>query len=91
MKISSEGEEITKRFFIAIDKLIELKYIRGVKTLSTKYNINYWNFKTLKKEPSKRILKPEYIRYIVNDYGVSANWIITGKGAIFDKSDNVCE
>ena len=86
MKITSNGEEITRRFFEAIDLLIERKYIRGVKTFSTKYNINYWNFKTLKKEPAKRILKPEYIKYIVEDFGVSSNWIITGKGEIFNEN-----
>lgn len=86
MKISSDGEEITRRFFVALEKLIEHKYIRGVKTFSTKYNINYWNFKTLQKEPDKRILKPEYIQYLVNDYGISAKWIITGKGEIFEEN-----
>lgn len=86
MKISSEGEQITKRFFKAIDFLIEHKYIRGVKTFSTRYNINYWNFKTLKKEPDKRILKPEYINFLVVDYGISANWIITGNGEMFNKN-----
>ena len=49
MKISQEGIAITKRFFLAIDRLKEEKRIRGLQTFTREYDINYWNICTLKK------------------------------------------
>ena len=83
MKISLYGEQITMRFFLALVQLKADKKIRGVQTFARKYDINYWNLQTLKKEPSKRILKPEYIYYLVTDFGVSSDWLITGNGDFY--------
>ena len=41
---------------------------------------------TLKNEPDKRILKAGCLTYLVRDYGVSAHWLITGNGSMFDKN-----
>ena len=83
MNISEAGVEITKRFFLALEVLSQDKKIRGLKTFSRKYDINYWNLNTVKKEPYKRILKPEYIYYLVMDFGISADWLIKGEGEIY--------
>lgn len=80
LNVSDDAIAITKRFFIALDLLREQKKIRGVKTFTNKYNLNYWNMATLKKEPHKRILKPEYIMYLVRDFSVSPMWLLLGEG-----------
>lgn len=85
MNISKEGIAITKRFFEAIDILKAQKKIRGLQTLTREYNINRWNLITVKKEPEIRVLKPEWIVYLVRDYGVSANWILLGTGSMFSQ------
>lgn len=85
MNISKEGIAITKRFFEAIDILKAQKKIRGLQTLTREYNINRWNLITVKKEPEIRVLKPEWIVYLVRDYGVSANWILLGTGGMFSQ------
>lgn len=87
MKITKEGEEITLRFFESLEFLKHDGKIRGIKTFTRKHNINYWNILTLKKEPSKRFLKCEYLAYLVEDYGISADWLLTGRGNILLKSD----
>lgn len=84
MKISNYGEQITNRFFLAIEHLAAQKRIRGLQTFTRMYNINYWNILTLKKEPARRILKPEYLYYLVTDFGVSARWLITGEGDFYE-------
>lgn len=84
MRISKQGEEITQRFFEALDKLKSDKKIKGLRTFTRKHDINHWNLLTLRKEPSKRVLKPEYIKYLVQEYKISANWILIGDGNMYD-------
>lgn len=85
MNISREGIDVTRRFFEAIDMLKMQKTIRGLQTFTAKYNINRWNMNTVKAQPEKSVLKPEWLTYIVRDYNISAEWVLTGKGNMFAK------
>lgn len=82
LKVSPEAVAITKRFFLAIDVLILQKKLRGLNSFAKKYNINYWNLSTLRKEPDRRMLKVEYVAYIVKDFGVSPDYLLFGIGPI---------
>lgn len=83
MKISQEGIAITKRFFAAIDRLREEKKIRGLQTFTREQGINYWNLNTVKKQPERSVLKPEWLYYLVTNYGISSEWLITGNGEFY--------
>lgn len=89
LNISKDAIAITNRFFESINMLKEQKKIRGLQTITQKYELNYWNISTLKKEPHKRILKPEYLMYLVRDYDVSANWLLLGIGDMFNKPSQI--
>lgn len=91
MKINEQGVLITKRFFFAIELLIKQKKIRGVHTFTSKYNINYWNLMTVKKEPEKHILKPEWLSYLVTDYNISAYYLLSGCGSVFQEDLSLCD
>lgn len=82
LNVSSEGVAITKRFFHAIDVLIVQRKLRGLNTFAQRYNINYWNLCTLRKEPERRVLKVEYVSFLVRDFGVSPTYILLGVGSI---------
>lgn len=84
MNISPEGIAVTKRFFEALDMLKAQKRMRGLLTFTKAHDINYWNINTVRNQPESRVLKPEWITYMVLDYGISANWIITGRGGMFE-------
>lgn len=84
MKISESGIAITKRFFEAIEYLRSQKIIRGLKTFTDRHGINYWNLCTVRNQPDKSVLKPEWLEWLVEDYKVSANWLLTGTGNIID-------
>ena len=76
MNISDEGIAISNRFFKAIAILKEQKKIRGLQTFTRKHNLNRKN--------ANQVLKPEWIVYIHEDYGISVEWIVLGKEPIFD-------
>jgi len=85
MKISTQGIEINKRFFEAIELLRKKRKIRGLQTFTREFGINYWNMNTVRNEPDKRVLKPEWINFLCSKYGVSAEWVILGKDTTFNK------
>lgn len=87
LNITPAGLAITKRFFLAVDVLIGQRQIRGMKTFTDLYGINYWNFSSLRKEPARRMLKPEWLTYLVSDFGVNADWLLTGVGSMFKTQD----
>lgn len=89
IKISAEGVAITKRFFMALDILQAQRKIRGLRTITERYGLNYWNMATLKAEPERRVLKSECLAYLVRDYGVSAEWLLCGVGTIFKDAKTV--
>lgn len=83
MNISPEGIAITKRFFEAIEMLKAQKQIRGLQTITSRYNINRWNLVTVRNNPESSILKPELIAILIRDFNISGEWIMLGKGGMF--------
>lgn len=74
---------IVSRFYTAIHKLIEYKIIRGKKTFTQRYGINRWNFCTIEKDNSSKMFNVDWLTYLVRDYKVSAQWLLTGEGPFF--------
>lgn len=85
MNISPEGQRITARFIEAVQTLKSTGEIRGLNTVTTRCGANYWNVRTVLSEPATRVLKPELLACLVSDFGVSARWLLTGEGTIFDE------
>ena len=83
MTISQIGKDINKRFFLALDKLVEDRQIRGIQTFTKEFGINRWNMLTVKKEPNCRFVKTEWLSYLVLHYRISAEWLLTGRGTIY--------
>lgn len=79
---SRDSQVIVGRFFEALKALKEMKVIRGKQTFTKKYGINRWNLNSLEKDHSRDIFQPAWLTYLVEDYGISAEWLLTGKGGI---------
>lgn len=85
---SQDSQEIIRRFFLAIDELKKRKAIRGLQTFSNRYGANRWNMATQRKQPQRDMFQTAWLAYLVNDYDVSALWLLTGKGQMFEQSES---
>ena len=72
-----------KRFFEALQRLKDDRKIRGKQTFTRDHEINRWNMNTLEKDPSRDIFQVAWLTYLIEDYGVSAQWLLTGRGNFY--------
>lgn len=82
---TTDSQKVVKRFFDALHRLKDDKVIRGKQTFTRQFDINRWNMNTLEKDLSSDIFQPAWLTYLVESYGVSANWLLTGRGEFYQK------
>lgn len=91
IRISKEGQDITARFFKAIDILTQANYFRGLQTFTMRYGINRRNLQHVRESPFNSVLKPEVMAHLVCDYGISGTWLLTGEGSVFQDGTDIPE
>jgi hypothetical protein len=80
-----EGDDhaaVNLRFFQAMDFLIETKKLKNKKAFSDRYSLNRGNVAAVRVNYQKYSIRPVWLTYLVRDYGVSADWLLTGRGEI---------
>jgi len=82
---NAESQKVTERFFKALEVLKQEKVIRGLNTFCRIYNVNSRNLYQLKKDPSRDMLKLAWLSYLITDFNISAEWLLTGRGRILKK------
>ena len=82
---TTESQQVIKRFFEALQALKERKIIRGKQTFTNMYGINRWNLNTLEKNPEKDIFQVAWLAYLVKDFDISSQWLLTGRGDMFKR------
>lgn len=89
---NEDSQKIITRFFDALAQLKSDKRIGGKTPFAERYNINRRNMYQLEKNVEKDIFQVSWLSYLVNDYGVSAEWLLTGKGTFYSQSpQNSCK
>lgn len=83
LKIPNLAIEISGRFFKAIDVLKDEKKIRGLQTFTKMHGLNYGNINTMKHNLDRRTFRIEFLAYLAEDFGVSCEWLLLGKGPMF--------
>lgn len=85
---TEDSQKVIRRFFEALAYLKSEKIIRGKQTFTNRFGINRWNMNSLEKDMSRDIFQPAWLTYLVNEYGVSATWLLTGRGEILKYRKN---
>lgn len=82
---TTASKQIMERFYSALDAIIESKKIRGVNTYCRLYEIDRRNFIAQRKDLDRGWFQVSWLQPMVREYGVSARWLLTGFGRMFDK------
>src|SRR5574344_241686 len=82
---TEESQKITSRFFSALNTLITNGEIKGKKTFCDDYGINRRNLWKLEHNHASDSLQLSWLSHLIVDFGVSAEWLMTGKGLMFKK------
>lgn len=80
---SEHSTQIVARFFAAVKRLTDEHVIRGTQTFTRRYGINRWNFITCSRDHRRNIFQVAWLAYLVNDYGVNPEWLLTGNGEFY--------
>ena len=80
-----DSQQIIARFFRAIALLKENKIIGGQSPFCEKYGINRRNLYLLEKDMSRDIFQVSWLGYLVRDFGLSSEWLLTGEGEVFSR------
>jgi hypothetical protein len=83
---TEESQKIIKRFFEALYALKKQKIIHGKSAFIKRYGINSRNLWQLEQDISRDIFQVAWLANMVNDYGISAEWLLTGEGKMFNKT-----
>lgn len=76
---------IADRFFYALEVLADRKVIRGLQTFTRRHGLNYGNMNTIKNNRDNHFLRTYHLAFLVQDYGVSCEWLLLGNGEMFTK------
>lgn len=69
----------------AVDAIIAMKKIRGVNTYCRLNNIDRRNFIAQRKDLERGWFQLSWLYPMVKEYGVSAKWLLTGFGRMFEE------
>lgn len=82
METNEINLSITDRFFAAFDILIESGRTK-TQTFCREMNVDKRNFRKQQNDHTRQIIKPFWLTFVVERFGVSAYWLLTGHGQMF--------
>lgn len=82
-KYSDSSLMVMERFFQAFEICRKMKLIGSVTDFCKDHGIDKAHFYTQRKEPSSGFFQVGWIVPLIEDCKISAHWLMTGRGEIF--------
>ena len=79
-----ESKQIMERFFCALDTLVAKRELRGINTYCSLYDIDRRNLLAQRKNLDRGYFQLSWISPLLKEYRVSARWLFTGLGGMFE-------
>lgn len=79
--LADQSEIVVERWFKALNKLIVQGKIQHFAGFTRDYGISRPALSRLRLERQRKF-EPYYFTILVEDFGVSAHWLVTGKGGM---------
>jgi len=83
-------EEISRRFFLALERLVELNKVASLESFCNEYGLSAPKYRELRLgygvtpkpdyKPRYKGIELEAAHYITACYPISAKWLLTGRG-----------
>ena len=80
---TEQSTQIMQRFFTALEIIIANKMIRGTQTYCRLYGIERRNLILQRKDLTRGHFQASWLVPMVKNYGISADWLLTGKEPMF--------
>lgn len=74
---------IMGRFFSALDAVLEHRIVKNMSQYCEKYNIDRRHIHTQRNDLGRGYFEAGWLTPLINDCGISAQWLLTGKGTMF--------
>ena len=82
---NKDSTEIIERFFLAIETMKHDRVLGGLTPFCARYGIDKRNLYKLRDDKTRDIFQAAWLQYLVRDYGISADWLLTGVGDFYRK------
>lgn len=82
-----ESIKIIDRFYQAINFLIGQKTLKSKRSFAINHDIEYTSFSRCETEQESDRFQLVWITYLVTDYPISVEWIMTGRGSMLTRRE----
>lgn len=80
-KVANDSREIVDRFFEAITELKAMGRMKGIYSFAAEHGVNKGAmYNLVNNKDNAAAFQVAWIYYLARDYGVSIEWIMTGRG-----------
>ncbi len=86
---SKDSIEIVSRFFLAIETLKRDRILGGLYPFCQRYGLDHRNLCKLRDDNSRGIFQVGWLLYLVRDFGVNSDWLLTGIGDFYKNKPQI--
>ncbi len=82
---SADTLAIMERFYAAVDIAVQNKLVKNINVFCTENSIDRGHFYAQRKDLGRGLFQAGWLVPLVRDCGISATWLLTGKGMMFQQ------